>query len=96
MLVFDALLFNEARYATTIQYDRSGWQLILTGHSGSFGTSKKRPAQLVNVALNVGPTWLAVLRSLTEERLEASLGDVLDRRRMRALRARRDALLTAE
>ena len=95
MLIFDALLFNEARFSTTINYDRSSWQLVLTGHSGAFGTSKARPKHLVDVPLKPGPTWVAALQGLTEEQLDKALGDVLDRRRIRALRARRDALLAA-
>ena len=95
MLIFDALIFNESRFTTTIQYDKSSWQLILTGHAGAFGTSKARPKHLAEVQLDPGPTWLAALRNLTDERLEEALGDVLDGRRIRALRARRDSLLTA-
>ena len=93
MLIFDVLLFNESRYTTTIQYDKSGWQLVLTGHAGAFGTSKARPRHLVDVPLNPGPTWRAAMQALTNERLDEALGDVLDGRRLRALRARRDALL---
>jgi len=95
MLIFDALVFNEGRFSTNIQYDRSSWQLILTGHAAAFGTSKKRPKHLVDVPLNPGPTWRSALRALSDEQLEAALGDVLDGRRIRALRARRDTLLTS-
>ena len=95
MLIFDALVFNQGRFTTTIQYDKSSWQLILTGHAAAFGTSKKRPKHLVDVPLNPGPTWQSALRALSDERLEMALGDVLDGRRIRALRARRDTLLTS-
>ena len=95
MLIYDALVFNEGRYRTNIQYDRASWQLILTGNANAFGTSKGRPKHLTDVPLNPGPTWRSALRGLTEERLESALGDVLDGRRIRALRARRDALVTS-
>jgi hypothetical protein len=93
MMVFDALIFNEGRTAENIRYDRSSWQLILAGHMRTFGTSKSRPPHLKDQQLPVGPTWQRALSALTEERLEAELGDVLDRRRLRALLARRDALI---
>lgn len=93
MLVFDALIRNEARVGTSIRYDRSDWQLILVDHSNTFGTDKDRPRHLKDVQIKPGPTWQSVLRSLTEERLDAELGDVLDKRRVRALRIRRDELL---
>jgi len=94
MLIFDALLFNEGRLATTIQYDKRNWQLVLTGHSNSLGTSKARPRHLVDVQLVPGPTWRSALQGLTEEHLEKVLDGVLDGRRVRALLARRDRLLT--
>ena len=93
MLIFDALIYNESRFLTTIQYDKSSWQLVLTGHYDAFDTSKGRPRHLAEVPLRPGPTWQAAMRKLTDERLEEALGDVLDGRRIRALRARRDALL---
>lgn len=93
MMVFDALIFNEARFATTIQYDPASWQLILTGHSKAFTTSKRRPGHLAEVQIKIGKTWRESLASLTEELLEERLGDVLDRKRRRALATRRDSLL---
>ncbi|MDH3533625.1 MAG: metallophosphoesterase [Gammaproteobacteria bacterium] len=93
MLVFDALIFNEGRVATTIQYDRATWQLILVGHSRAFTTSKGRPRHLAEVPLEIGSSWAEALASLTDTGLEEWLGDVLDGRRMRALAARRDELL---
>lgn len=96
MLVFDTLIFNEARVPAYIQYDQGTWQLILVGHDKSFATSKARPRHLTSVALDVGPSWKNALSSLSDERLEERLGDVLDDRRLRALGARRDLLLQTE
>ncbi|MCH7821064.1 MAG: metallophosphoesterase [Proteobacteria bacterium] len=93
MLVFDALIFNEARFATTISYDRSTMNLILAGHTKTFAARKSRPRQLDDVVLDVGVTWKEALSSMTDQLLEEQLGDVLDKRRLRALGARRDALL---
>lgn len=93
MMVFDSLIFNEARGAAAIHYDTSTWQLILDSHSRSFTTGKNRPKHLQAVDFSVGPTWKETLSSLTEDVLKESLGDVLDTRRLRALGARRDMLL---
>jgi hypothetical protein len=95
MMVFDALIFNEGRSAANIRYDRSSWQLILPGYTRAFSTSKSRPAHLRDQQLAVGPAWQRALSTLTDEALKAELGDVLDDRRLRALGARRDALIAA-
>ncbi|MCH8059564.1 MAG: metallophosphoesterase [Proteobacteria bacterium] len=93
MLIFDALIFNEGRSVPTISYDQSTWNLILAGHSKTFAANKSIPKNLANVELDIGATWIEALLSLTDELLKEQLGDVLDKRRLRALGARRDALL---
>ncbi|MDX1482742.1 MAG: metallophosphoesterase [Woeseiaceae bacterium] len=94
MMVFDALIYNEGRTAASIQYNQANWQLILTGHGAAFGTSKGRPRHLDNIVLRIDETWSNALRSLDKEVLIAELGDVLDARRIRALLARRDRLVS--
>ena len=93
MYVFDTLIGNAARVPQSMLYGPNDWQLSLVNHGDTFGTDKKRPRYLGEVDLQLGPAWVKALTSLTEERLEAELGDVLDRRRLRALAARRDRLL---
>ena len=93
MLVFDALIHNEARIATSIRYTETNWNLILAGHSRTFSTRKDRPNHLENVPLKVTQGWQNALEALDDELLEAELGAVVDARRLRALGARRDNLL---
>lgn len=93
MYVFDSLLFNEGRTPDRIRYSLEDFQLLLVGHDRSFGTNRGRPAHLAELSLELGPAWRSALGALTEALLTDRLGDVLDRRRIRALLQRRDALL---
>ena len=93
MYVFDTLIGNAARMPPSMLYDPSDWQLSLVSHGGAFGTDKRRPRYLGKTDLQLGPAWVAALGVLTDERLKAELGDVLDGKRLRALAARRDRLL---
>ena len=93
MYLFDALIYNEGRSLGQMLYSTDIWQLVLVDHSRSFGTSKRRPRHLANVPLDITPAWRRALESLDERTLESALGDVLDKRRRRALLARRDWLL---
>ena len=92
-MVFDALIHNEARVATSIRYSQSNWDLILAEHSRTFSTRKDRPNHLENVALNISDGWVRALQDLDDDVLAEELGDVVDTRRLRALGARRDNLL---
>ncbi len=74
-------------------YSPDIWQLILVGHDRAFSTKKDRPQHLRTVRLVIGAAWQAALASLTDDIVEQALGDVLDRRRRRALLARRDDLI---
>ena len=93
MYVFDTLIFNEARSLDRMLYDTGDWRLLLVGHDRSFGTKSGRPPHLAQVGLAVSRSWKDALSALTEDRLERELGDVLDKRRRRALLKRRDELL---
>jgi Calcineurin-like phosphoesterase len=93
MFVFDALTYNDGRYATTILYSPDTWQLMLVGYDKAFSTSAGRPPQLVSQELALGMRWRQALGSLTDDKLTVRLGDVLDARRLHALEKRRDELL---
>ena len=93
MYVFDTLIHNEGRSLQRMIYSPDIWQLVLVGHDRAFSTKKSRPQHLRTVPLVIGDAWKAALASLTDEVLEQELGDVLDRRRRRALLARRDNLI---
>ena len=60
---------------------------------GSFRTSNTRRAQPAKVSFTIGPVWKAKLAGLDDSKIDELFDDVLDTRRRRALRQRRDALL---
>ena len=94
MFVFDALTFNPGRSFQAILYSPDDWQMMLVRHDRAFVAQKGRPPHLKTVALRVNQAWKDTLASLDDERLAESLGDVLDKRRLKALGARRDELLS--
>ncbi|MDH4108351.1 MAG: metallophosphoesterase [Gammaproteobacteria bacterium] len=93
MYVFDVLIHNAGRSQDQIIYSQESWQLMLSGHDRAFEASRSRPPYLGSVELVIGSVWQDKLRSLDESLIEELLGDVLDRRRLRALEQRRDGLL---
>lgn len=93
MYVFDALIHNPGRAQDRMLYSQDNWQLILTGHDVSFTTSRSRPAYLQELSLAVGHAWRQRLEALNEQAIGEAFADSLDRRRQRALLARRDQLL---
>ena len=96
MYVFDALIGNPGRAREQMLYSPDNFQLVLIGHGRTFGTSRGLPAYLDAVPFELGVYWRDRLRELTEERMAELFGDSLDRRRLRALSQRRDALLERE
>ena len=93
MYVFDVLVFNEGRTLNRMLYDTRDWDLMLIEHERAFSTSKGRPRHLEKAPVEVTDGWRAALAALSDEVLQEQLGDVLDKRRLRALAARRDELL---
>lgn len=93
MYVFDVLIYNEGRVPTSMVYSPENWQLLLMGHQNAFSTKRDKPRYLEPVPLDLTGAWVEALRSLTDDRLEEQLGDVLDSRRLSALGKRRDMLL---
>jgi len=96
MFVFDALIYNEARDELSILYDLDTWQLILTAHARSFANRDGLPGKLKTVPLQVDRAWKEELAALDDELLQQKLGDVLDKKRLRALGQRRDGLIAAD
>ena len=66
---------------------------MLTEHDRAFSTRKGRPRHLKTAPIEVSRGWREALSALTDEVLTNELADVLDKRRIRALAARRDELL---
>jgi hypothetical protein len=94
MYIFDVLIYNERRTRRRMVYDKSTWQLILSEHDRAFASKRGRPIQLKNRNLTISAGWKNALAELTDEVLEENLGDVLSKRRLRALKLRRDNLIT--
>lgn len=95
MYAFDALIYNEGRSQNRILYDLSSWRLMLTKHDRAFAAERGRPAYLKDVSLDLHDGWRVALEALDDEKLRDQLDGVLDKRRIRALAKRRDALLAA-
>jgi hypothetical protein len=93
MRVFDALILNNARTPLTMLYYPWNWQLALVAHGSSFGNGRSRPPYLESHELAIGDAWRSALLGLDDELLRENLGDVLDRRRLKALAKRRDNLI---
>lgn len=95
MYVFDVLIYNEGRSLQRMLYDTRSWQLMLSEHSLAFASRRGRPKHLVSVSLNISEGWRQALAEINDELLTERLSDVLDKRRLKALMARRDELLAA-
>ena len=93
MFVFDVLTYNVGRKSSNLLYNLDKWQVMLVEHSKAFGTSKGTPPRLASVELVMGEGWREALTAISDEVLAERLGDVLDKRRLKALGARRDRLL---
>lgn len=93
MYVFDVLVYNEGRSQRRIMYDKSSWRLILSEHDRTFSSKKGRPAHLRKVSIPISPGWKNALAELSDELLEESFSDVLNKRELRALMSRRDELI---
>lgn len=93
MMIFDTLTHNNYRVARTMRYNQSNWQLMLSDHARAFATSSSRPSNTKNTELRIGDSWREALEALTDETIDETFSELLDRRRMRALAKRRDLLL---
>lgn len=93
VFVFDTLTYNRGRSGRNVLYNLSMWQVMLIEHGQAFVAKHGRPKRLETVPFVVGQGWKDALSSLTDDVLFEQLGDVLDKRRLRALSARRDELL---
>lgn len=93
MYVFDVLIYNEGRSLQRMLYDTASWRLMLSQHDLAFANRKGRPKHLMGISLAISDGWKQALNRMTEEVVIENLGEVLDKRRLAALMARRDQLL---
>ena len=93
MYVFDVLIYNEGRNLQRMLYEPRDWSLVLIEHGRAFKASIGRPPHLKAAAVNVSAGWREALAELDDAVLAEQFSDVLDKRRLTALGARRDELL---
>ena len=93
MYVYDALIYNRGRGKSSMLYNLENWQLMLNNNGNTFDARTGRPKYLQQVPLEVNLFWYKALSGLDDETLAATLGDVLDKRRIKALAKRRDQLM---
>jgi hypothetical protein len=91
MYAFDALIHNTGRTRDTVVLRLEIPDLKLIDHRRAFGTQRALPEVVGQLAST--PALVEALAALDEERLEAALGTWLNGAQIRALLARRDALL---
>jgi hypothetical protein len=94
MFVFDVLIYNQGRVTQSIRYSTDNWQLLLVGHDRAFVTRKGRPKQMSDKELNLTGSWRTALAELSDDVITERFGDVLDKKRLLSLAARRDELLS--
>ncbi len=95
MYVFDVLIYNEGRSMQRMVYDARTWRLMLIEHELAFASRKGRPRHLKDAPIEISDGWRHALAGLTDEVLAENFGDVLDKRRLKALGVRRNELLAA-
>ncbi len=93
MYAWDILTANAGRNAANVVYRRDLWTLYLTAHDQAFGTSRRLPKTLNSDAIRLAPGVRSALSRLDEPGLSDALGQWLDKKRIRALLARRDEML---
>jgi len=94
MMIFDTLIANDARSADSIYYDLTTWQVMLIGYNSAFSLSTAKSTRFKDGKIRIGRSWKEAMKALDTDTLQATLGDVLDKRRIRALAKRRDLLLS--
>jgi hypothetical protein len=93
MYVFDALIGNLRRTAVDISYDRTSWQMQLTGNGAAFPTTKTLPKLADGVSRPVPNALAKRLAQLDFDSLQREFGELLNKQQLKALLARRDAIL---
>lgn len=90
--LFDRLIYNTDRTQENILY-LPNWRVALIDHTRAFRTKLGKPDAVRDVDLAEAPGFAKRLAQLDRDALNEALAGVLDRRQIRALRNRRDAML---
>ena len=92
---FDALIDNRGRSFDRFLYDADQATLLLVGHGAAFGTGTQLPKNLEAPLAKTGPEMRRRLQALDAEAVQASIGELVGARAVKALLQRRDAILAA-
>jgi hypothetical protein len=90
---FDALTANEGRTLETLLLDAEEWFVYATGYDNAFAPRRDFPAYLKAKPPAPGAELRKRLQKLDAAGLSAALGGLVDERALKAVLARRDALL---
>lgn len=93
LYAFDGLIGNQARAPASLVYERNTWALGSIDHAQSFGRGRALPGYLKNTPQRLPGALARRLQALDEATLDGELGDLLSGGQIRAVLARRDALL---
>jgi hypothetical protein len=93
--VWDTLLANTGRTTDNVIYRQDLWRLEAIEYSSAFANSKRLPRPIASgqSKLTLRPEVLTALRLLDQATLLATLDGLLDKKSIKALIRRRDALL---
>jgi hypothetical protein len=90
---FDTLIGNEGRTPDSLLFDSEDWFVYVTSHERAFDTAKGLPAYLKAKPPAPGLELRRRLGALNAANLQATLGEAVDARAIKAMLERRDALL---
>ena len=90
---FDAVIDNKGRGFDGYLYDADAATLFLSGHAAAFSTSKDVLEPLEPQLEKTGSEMRRRLAALDEAAVAAAVGELLDRRQVKALLQRRDRVL---
>ena len=92
LYAFDALTFNTGRSRDNVSYRDGFSRMVLTDHAQAFGTRRQLPDGLDQQPPALPPRLIESIKTLDAETLNTVLGMHLDRRQIRAITARIEAL----
>lgn len=90
---FDAVIDNKGRGFDGYLYDADAATLFLSGHAAAFSTSKDVLKPLEPQLAKTGSEMRRRLQALDEAGVTSAVGDLLDKRQVKALLERRDRVL---
>ncbi|NNF17862.1 MAG: hypothetical protein HKN70_14050 [Gammaproteobacteria bacterium] len=93
MYAFDLLIANTGRSVDNVNFRQRTWELFQTSHRRAFTNGRKLPRGLRAEAITLTPGMRNALLDLNEDNLQEALGQWLNRKAIRALLSRRNAML---